>query len=190
MDQMRIEELVGENLALCLAQRRSMEESQLLGWELEQLSKTTENSAGKSCGTVPATTVTSAPSSVHPSVWLCKRPADSERGGASEHPQSDAVAGEGEPASLKNRRGAPDEDLPAAGARPGCVRPRRQHFLQAERVPTSSKDATGVKGRRQRWQASAALQGRVQGSAQSVHTRPRPSGRRHTKSRSLQRPDN
>lgn len=49
MDQRRIEELMEENLALCLAQRRSMEESQLLGWELEQLSKTTENSPGKSC---------------------------------------------------------------------------------------------------------------------------------------------
>lgn len=48
-DQRRIEELIGENLALCLAQRRSMEESQLLGWELEQLSKTTGNSPGKSC---------------------------------------------------------------------------------------------------------------------------------------------
>ncbi|TWW58612.1 Girdin Akt phosphorylation enhancer [Takifugu flavidus] len=46
-DQRRIEELMGENLALCLAQRRSMEESQLLGWELEQLSKTTENSPGQ-----------------------------------------------------------------------------------------------------------------------------------------------
>lgn len=39
---------MGENLALCLAQRRSMEESQLLGWELEQLSKTTDSSTGKS----------------------------------------------------------------------------------------------------------------------------------------------
>ncbi|KAF0037768.1 hypothetical protein F2P81_010642 [Scophthalmus maximus] len=43
-DQRRIEELQEENLTLCLAQRRSMEESQHLGWELEQLSKTTENS--------------------------------------------------------------------------------------------------------------------------------------------------
>ncbi|XP_038570145.1 girdin-like isoform X4 [Micropterus salmoides] len=43
-DRRRIEELQEENLALCLAQRRSMEESQHLGWELEQLSKTTENS--------------------------------------------------------------------------------------------------------------------------------------------------
>ncbi|XP_056136433.1 girdin [Lampris incognitus] len=45
-DRRRIEELQEENLALCLAQRRSMEESQHLGWELEQLSKTTENSQG------------------------------------------------------------------------------------------------------------------------------------------------
>ncbi|XP_040892146.1 girdin-like [Toxotes jaculatrix] len=46
-DRRRIEELQEENLALCLAQRRSMEESQHLGWELEQLSKTTENSKGQ-----------------------------------------------------------------------------------------------------------------------------------------------
>lgn len=47
-DQRRIEELQGENLTLCLAQRRSMDESQLLGWELEQLSKTTKSCQGKS----------------------------------------------------------------------------------------------------------------------------------------------
>ncbi|XP_049428383.1 girdin-like isoform X5 [Epinephelus fuscoguttatus] len=46
-DRRRIEDLQEENLALCLAQRRSMEESQHLGWELEQLSKTTENSEGQ-----------------------------------------------------------------------------------------------------------------------------------------------
>ncbi|XP_070683678.1 girdin-like [Pempheris klunzingeri] len=46
-DRRRIEELQEENLALCVAQRRSMEESQHLGWELEQLSKTTENSQGQ-----------------------------------------------------------------------------------------------------------------------------------------------
>uniref|UniRef100_A0A8D3BJL2 Coiled-coil domain containing 88Aa n=1 Tax=Scophthalmus maximus TaxID=52904 RepID=A0A8D3BJL2_SCOMX len=51
-DQRRIEELQEENLTLCLAQRRSMEESQHLGWELEQLSKTTENSQGKNGGHV------------------------------------------------------------------------------------------------------------------------------------------
>ncbi|XP_026159281.1 girdin-like [Mastacembelus armatus] len=46
-DRKRIEELQEENLVLCLAQRRSMEESQHLGWELEQLSKTTDNSQGQ-----------------------------------------------------------------------------------------------------------------------------------------------
>lgn len=46
VDQKRIEELQEENLALYMAQRRSMEESQHLGWELEQLSKTTENCQG------------------------------------------------------------------------------------------------------------------------------------------------
>uniref|UniRef100_A0A3Q2TUY2 Girdin-like n=1 Tax=Fundulus heteroclitus TaxID=8078 RepID=A0A3Q2TUY2_FUNHE len=45
-DTERMKELREENLALCVAQRRSMEESQHLGWELEQLSKTTENSHG------------------------------------------------------------------------------------------------------------------------------------------------
>ncbi|XP_061844260.1 girdin-like isoform X4 [Nerophis lumbriciformis] len=46
-DLKRIEELQDENLTLCLAQRRSMDESQHLGWELEQLSKTTDNSHGQ-----------------------------------------------------------------------------------------------------------------------------------------------
>ncbi|XP_016521692.1 girdin-like isoform X5 [Poecilia formosa] len=45
-DAKRMKELQEENLALCLAQRRSMEESQHLGWELEQLSKTADNSHG------------------------------------------------------------------------------------------------------------------------------------------------
>lgn len=45
-----IKELQEENLALCLAQRRSMEESQHLGWELEQLSKSTEAPHGESSG--------------------------------------------------------------------------------------------------------------------------------------------
>ncbi|KAM4751118.1 girdin-like isoform 1-T1 [Anableps anableps] len=45
-DTKQIKELQEENLALSLAQRRSMEESQHLGWELEQLSKTAENSHG------------------------------------------------------------------------------------------------------------------------------------------------
>uniref|UniRef100_A0A8C7MM74 Girdin-like n=1 Tax=Oncorhynchus kisutch TaxID=8019 RepID=A0A8C7MM74_ONCKI len=39
VDRRRMEELQEENLALELAQRRSMEESQHLGWELEQLSR-------------------------------------------------------------------------------------------------------------------------------------------------------
>ncbi|KAM3864564.1 girdin-like [Diretmus argenteus] len=47
VDRRRIEELQEENLALCLAQRRTMEESQHLGWELEQLSKTTVNFQGQ-----------------------------------------------------------------------------------------------------------------------------------------------
>ncbi|XP_061736965.1 girdin-like isoform X8 [Nerophis ophidion] len=46
-DLKRIEELQDENLTLCLAQRRSMDESQHLGWELEQLSKTTDNYHGQ-----------------------------------------------------------------------------------------------------------------------------------------------
>ncbi|XP_061536055.1 girdin isoform X1 [Phycodurus eques] len=46
-DRKCIEELQDENLTLCLAQRRSVEESQHLGWELEQLSKTTVNSQGQ-----------------------------------------------------------------------------------------------------------------------------------------------
>ena len=47
MDRRRVEELQEENLALCLAQRRSMEESQNLGWELEQLSKSPDNTESK-----------------------------------------------------------------------------------------------------------------------------------------------
>ncbi|XP_068607059.1 girdin [Brachionichthys hirsutus] len=46
-DGRRIEELQNDNLVLCLAQRRSMEESQLLGWELEQLANTAEDSQGQ-----------------------------------------------------------------------------------------------------------------------------------------------
>ncbi|XP_035386243.1 girdin isoform X2 [Electrophorus electricus] len=41
MDRKRIEELVEENLTLEVAQKQSMDESLHLGWELEQLSKTT-----------------------------------------------------------------------------------------------------------------------------------------------------
>uniref|UniRef100_A0AAQ4PPF0 Coiled-coil domain containing 88Aa n=1 Tax=Gasterosteus aculeatus aculeatus TaxID=481459 RepID=A0AAQ4PPF0_GASAC len=45
-ERKRTEELQDENLALSLAQRRLMEESQHLGWELDQLTKTTESSQG------------------------------------------------------------------------------------------------------------------------------------------------
>ncbi|XP_046698716.1 girdin-like isoform X3 [Silurus meridionalis] len=41
MDRKRIEELLEENLTLEMAQKQSMDESLHLGWELEQLSKTT-----------------------------------------------------------------------------------------------------------------------------------------------------
>ncbi|XP_069787571.1 girdin-like isoform X4 [Narcine bancroftii] len=41
-DRKRIEELMEENLSLEMAQKQSMDESLHLGWELEQLSKTTE----------------------------------------------------------------------------------------------------------------------------------------------------
>lgn len=40
MDRKRIEELLEENLTLEMAQKQSMDESLHLGWELEQLSKT------------------------------------------------------------------------------------------------------------------------------------------------------
>nr|XP_057939203.1 girdin-like isoform X2 [Doryrhamphus excisus] len=46
-DRKCIEELQDENLTLCLAQRRSMDESQHLGWELEQLSKNADHSHGQ-----------------------------------------------------------------------------------------------------------------------------------------------
>ncbi|XP_067845121.1 girdin-like isoform X1 [Heptranchias perlo] len=45
-DRKRIEELMEENLILEMAQKQSMDESLHLGWELEQLSKTTEFSEG------------------------------------------------------------------------------------------------------------------------------------------------
>ena len=50
MERRRTEELRAENLSLCLAQRRSMEESQLLGWELEQISRTADSSQGRMGG--------------------------------------------------------------------------------------------------------------------------------------------
>uniref|UniRef100_A0A1A8M508 Coiled-coil domain containing 88A n=1 Tax=Nothobranchius pienaari TaxID=704102 RepID=A0A1A8M508_9TELE len=46
-DTRRLKELQEENLSLCLAQRRSMEESQRLGWELEQLSRSTDTPHGQ-----------------------------------------------------------------------------------------------------------------------------------------------
>ncbi|XP_078260982.1 girdin-like isoform X7 [Rhinoraja longicauda] len=45
-DRKRIEELMEENLSLEMAQKQSMDESLHLGWELEQLSKTTEFAEG------------------------------------------------------------------------------------------------------------------------------------------------
>ncbi|XP_062390874.1 girdin-like [Sardina pilchardus] len=45
-DRRRIEELLEENVFLEVAQRRSMEESQHLGWELEQLSKASDTPEG------------------------------------------------------------------------------------------------------------------------------------------------
>ncbi|NXC38468.1 GRDN protein, partial [Penelope pileata] len=42
MDRKKIEELMEENMALEIAQKQSMDESLHLGWELEQISRTTE----------------------------------------------------------------------------------------------------------------------------------------------------
>ncbi|XP_028312035.1 girdin-like [Gouania willdenowi] len=47
VDRKHMDDLQKENLALCMAQRRTMEESQHLGWELEQLSKTSDKSQGQ-----------------------------------------------------------------------------------------------------------------------------------------------
>lgn len=41
-DKKRIEELLEENMVLEIAQKQSMNESAHLGWELEQLSKSTD----------------------------------------------------------------------------------------------------------------------------------------------------
>lgn len=41
MDRKRMDEVLEENLMLAVAQKQSMDESLHLGWELEQLSKTT-----------------------------------------------------------------------------------------------------------------------------------------------------
>lgn len=47
MDRRKIEELMEENMALEMAQKRSMDESLHLGWELEQISRFTDHSEGK-----------------------------------------------------------------------------------------------------------------------------------------------
>uniref|UniRef100_A0A8C6KK62 Coiled-coil domain containing 88A n=1 Tax=Nothobranchius furzeri TaxID=105023 RepID=A0A8C6KK62_NOTFU len=47
LDRKRVEDLLEENLVLEMAQKRSMDESLHLGWELEQLSKTPELTDGK-----------------------------------------------------------------------------------------------------------------------------------------------
>ncbi|XP_021246320.1 girdin isoform X4 [Numida meleagris] len=44
MDRRKIEELMEENMALEIAQKQSMDESLHLGWELEQINRTTERS--------------------------------------------------------------------------------------------------------------------------------------------------
>lgn len=46
VDRKRMEELLEENLTLEMAQKQSMDESLHLGWELEQLSKTTPELTG------------------------------------------------------------------------------------------------------------------------------------------------
>ncbi|NWT39067.1 GRDN protein, partial [Chroicocephalus maculipennis] len=50
MDRKKIEELMEENMTLEMAQKQSMDESLHLGWELEQINRTTELSEGKSLG--------------------------------------------------------------------------------------------------------------------------------------------
>lgn len=47
MDRKKIEELMEENMTLEMAQKQSMDESLHLGWELEQINRTTELSEGK-----------------------------------------------------------------------------------------------------------------------------------------------
>lgn len=46
MDRKKIEELMEENMTLEMAQKQSMDESLHLGWELEQISRTSELSEG------------------------------------------------------------------------------------------------------------------------------------------------
>jgi len=51
MDRKKIEELMEENMTLEMAQKQSMDESLHLGWELEQINRTTELSEGKRSNT-------------------------------------------------------------------------------------------------------------------------------------------
>lgn len=51
MDRKKIEELMEENMTLEMAQKQSMDESLHLGWELEQINRTTELSEGKPSNT-------------------------------------------------------------------------------------------------------------------------------------------
>lgn len=51
MDRKKIEELMEENMTLEMAQKQSMDESLHLGWELEQMNRTTELSEGKHSNT-------------------------------------------------------------------------------------------------------------------------------------------
>lgn len=51
MDRKKIEELMEENMTLEMAQKQSMDESLHLGWELEQINRTTELSEGKHSNT-------------------------------------------------------------------------------------------------------------------------------------------
>lgn len=46
MDRKKIEELMEENMTLEMAQKQSMDESLHLGWELEQISRTSELAEG------------------------------------------------------------------------------------------------------------------------------------------------
>ena len=46
MDRKKIEELMEENMTLEMAQKQSMDESLHRGWELEQISRTSELSEG------------------------------------------------------------------------------------------------------------------------------------------------
>lgn len=47
MDRKKIEELMEENMSLEMAQKQSMDESLHLGWELEQINRSSEISEGR-----------------------------------------------------------------------------------------------------------------------------------------------